>query len=114
MCRVAAGCVSYVDGTKDRKNFPIDGGWQEVKCKMDLPQMFNFASRCEKQLTIIGVDSPAKLAPQINDRDRDTRARTIAAFRNLQVLFVRMFVTFCHFRNAAICRLARPRPRGVH
>jgi hypothetical protein len=48
--------------------------------------MFDVASRCEKQLAAIGVDSPAKLARKISDGDRDTRARVFAAFRNLQVL----------------------------
>ena len=45
--RVAQGCVSYVDGTKDRKNFPVDGGWRAVTCDMPVPQMHNFASRCD-------------------------------------------------------------------
>ena len=44
--KVARGFVSYVDGTKDRKNFPMDGGWRVMTCDMPLPQMHNFSSRC--------------------------------------------------------------------
>ena len=46
--------------------------------------MINFASRCDKQLEVNKVDSPAKLAPKIHDGDRGTRERVFAAFRTLQ------------------------------
>lgn len=48
---LAAGCVSYVDGTQDRSNFPIDGGWRVERCCISENQMYNFSTRCHQQLS---------------------------------------------------------------
>ena len=74
--KLSAGCVSYVDGTQDLRNFPINKGWSVEKCDMSMDeQLFNFSTRCQSNLSRISVESPCKLAKSLTDDKIDKIAR---------------------------------------
>lgn len=83
----SAGCVSYVDGSKDLSTHPIDGGWSVERCKMVEAQLFNFSTRCHLQLShnTRGVQNPCQLAKLLLHGDKNTRDMAYAACRHVQV-----------------------------
>ena len=73
LSELAAGCVSYVDGTQDRSNFPINGGWRVERCFISEDQLYNFSTRCLQQLSNIkdfGGESKLQNACQVADKLR--------------------------------------------
>lgn len=87
----ATGCVSYVDGTKDRSNFPINGGWSVKQCCMSSDQLYNFSTRCQRQLKSVknglgvsNLHNTCEVAELLRGSDKRTRERVSKACRILQ------------------------------
>jgi len=86
--RYSAGCVSYVDGTKDRSTHPIDGGWVVERCDMSHEQLFNFSSRCQRQLNKSlsgGIQNLCQLADLLTANSKDKRESTYTWCRHTQL-----------------------------
>jgi len=85
--RYSAGCVSYVDGTKDRSTHPIDGGWVVQQCAMSIDQLFNFSTRCQNQLSKSqsGIQNPCQLAGLLTAKEKISRDSAYTTCRHTQV-----------------------------
>ena len=86
--RFSSGCVSYVDGTKDRSTHPIDGGWVVKKCAMSAEQLYNFSTRCHRQLSQsknADIQNSCQLANLLTAADKGARDSAYTACRYMQV-----------------------------
>ena len=80
----AAGRVSFVDGTKCTRHFPVDCGVHKVTVPLGEGQVYNFTSRANPLLKDLGYDSFEALASPLSGDNQGERKLAMVAARRVQ------------------------------